>query len=103
MISERAYKRKARGTQMSNLKKIIISLPASLLEQTDRIAEAQKKNRSELIREALNLYHEEEKKKQIRAELIRGYEEMSGLNLLLAEEGMEETLTDLEKYESKLL
>ena len=28
---------------MSNLKKIIISLPASLLEQTDRIAEAQRK------------------------------------------------------------
>ena len=56
-----------------------------------------------MIREALNLYHEEEKKKQIRAELIRGYEEMSGLNLFLAEEGMEETLTDLEKYESKLL
>jgi CopG family transcriptional regulator/antitoxin EndoAI len=88
---------------MSNLRKVIISLPASLLEQTDRIAEEQKKNRSELIREALNLYHEEEKKKRIRTELIRGYEEMSGLNLLLAEEGMGEALIDLEKYEARLL
>jgi CopG family transcriptional regulator/antitoxin EndoAI len=88
---------------MSNLKKIIISLPASLLEQTDLIVEEQKKNRSELIREALNLYLAEQKKKRIRAELIRGYEEMSGLNLRLAEEGMREALTDLDEYETKLL
>ena len=88
---------------MSNLKKIIISLPASLLEQIDCKTEEQNKNRSELIREALILYLAEQKKKRIRAELIRGYEEMNELSLNLAEEGMGEALTDLEKYEAKLL
>ncbi len=87
---------------MSNLKKIIISLPAPLLEQTDRIAEEQDKNRSELIREALLLYLSEQKKKKIRENLIRGYEEMNGLSLILAEEGMGDALTDLNEYESNL-
>lgn len=88
---------------MSNLKKIIISLPNSLLEQTNRIAEEKNKNRSELIREALTLYLTEHKKKQIREKLILGYEEMAELNRKLAEEGMGDTLKELEKYEAKLI
>ncbi len=88
---------------MSNLKKIIISLPGLLLEQTDRIAEQQNKNRSELIREALILYLDEQKKKQIRLELIRGYEEMGALNLSLSEDGMGDALADLKQYETKLV
>lgn len=93
---------KTRGEQMSNLKKTIVSLPVSLLEQTDRFAEEQNKNRSELIREALVLYMTEQKKKQIRKELILGYSEMNELSIEMAEEGMEEALTDLKEYEIKL-
>lgn len=88
---------------MSNLKKIIISLPESLLVQTDRIADKQNKNRSELIREALTLFINEEKKKQIREDLTKGYEEMRELNLNLSEEGMGEALTDLKQYETESL
>ena len=86
---------------MSNLKKIIITLPDSLLKQADQIAEEQKNNRSELIREALILYLAEQKKKRIRTELIRGYEEMKELNLRLAEEGMGESLENQKVYEEK--
>lgn len=88
---------------MSNLKKVIISLPNPMLEEADRLAVKQNINRSELIREALILYLKDQKKKQIRKELIRGYEEMNGLSLILAEEGMEEALTDLNEYEVKLI
>jgi CopG family transcriptional regulator/antitoxin EndoAI len=88
---------------MSNLKKIIISLPESLLLQTDRIADKQNKNRSELIREALTLFINEQKKKQIREDLTKGYEEMRELNLDLSEEGMGEALMDLKQYETESL
>ncbi len=87
---------------MSNLKKTIVSLPISLLEQTDRFAEEQNINRSELIREALALYLTEQKKKQIREKMILGYEEMNELSRNMAEEGMGEALTDLKEYEEKL-
>lgn len=87
---------------MSNLKKIIVSLPQSLLVQIDNLAKAQEKNRSELIREALSFYISEYKKKQIRQQLISGYEEMRGINLNLAEEGMGNALADLKEYETKL-
>ncbi len=87
---------------MSNLKKIIVSLPQSLLVQIDNLAKAQEKNRSELIREALSFYISEYKKKQIRQQLISGYGEMRGINLNLAEEGMGNALADLKEYETKL-
>lgn len=87
---------------MSNLKKIIISLPESLLRQTDNLVKLQGKNRSGLIREALAFYLTEYKKKQIREQLISGYEKMKEINLNLAEEGMGNTLTDLKEYETKL-
>ncbi len=86
---------------MQNLKKIIITLPGALLEQADRASREENKNRSELIREALILYLAEQKKKRIRQELIRGYEEMGKLSLSLAEEGMREALADLEEYETR--
>jgi CopG family transcriptional regulator/antitoxin EndoAI len=88
---------------MSNLKKIIISLPGELLGQTDCSAKEQRINRSELIRRALYLYLAEYKKDKIRKELISGYEEMKELNLSLAEEGMNDTLKDIEEYEAKLI
>lgn len=87
---------------MSNLKKTIVSLPISLLEQIDRFAEEQNKNRSELVREALTLYLSEQKKKQIREKMILGYEEINELSRNMAEEGMGEALTDLKEYEEKL-
>ena len=87
---------------MSNLKKIIISLPESLLEQADCIVKEDKKNRSELVREALTFYLAERKKKRIRTEMMHGYREMGMLNLSLSEEGLGEDLADLKQYENEL-
>jgi Arc/MetJ-type ribon-helix-helix transcriptional regulator len=39
-------------------KKIIVALPHTLLDSIDRIAEAEHRNRSDLIREALRRYEE---------------------------------------------
>ena len=86
---------------MSNLKKIIVSLPQPLLEQADRVMEEEKKNRSELVREALSLYLSERKKKLIRDHMERGYQEMGMLNQTLSEEGLAADLADLIQYETK--
>lgn len=86
---------------MSNLKKIIVSLPEPLLEQTDHVLAEEHKNRSELIREALVLYLSERRKKGIREQMERGYLEMGEINLTLSEEGLDSDLADLVQYEAK--
>ncbi|NLP31085.1 MAG: ribbon-helix-helix protein, CopG family [Clostridiales bacterium] len=87
---------------MSNLKKIIVSIPQSLLEQAELIMEEEQKNRSELIREALAMYFAQKEKERIRNEMIKGYKEMSMINSDLSEEGMNDYLEDLKEYERKL-
>lgn len=86
---------------MSNLKKIIVSLPEPLLLQTDYVLAEERKNRSELIREALVLYLSERRKKGIREQMERGYLEMGEINLTLSEEGLNSDLADLVQYEAK--
>jgi len=88
---------------MSNLKKVIISLPESLLDQADRIMKEDDKNRSELVREALVLYLNERKKERIREELMHGYKAMGLLNISLSEEGIDADLADLNQYEKDLI
>ena len=87
---------------MSNLKKIIVSIPQYLLEQAELIMEEEQKNRSELIREALAMYFAQKEKERIRNEMIKGYKEMSMINSDLSEEGMNDYLEDLKEYERKL-
>lgn len=87
---------------MSNLKKIIVSLPEALLEQADRIVEEENRNRSELIREALSEYLLRRKKQKIRQQMISGYQVMGNLNIDLSEEGLGPDLPGLEQYERNL-
>ncbi|MDD2216050.1 MAG: ribbon-helix-helix protein, CopG family [Eubacteriales bacterium] len=87
---------------MSNRKKIITSLPESLLEQVDSIVKEDHKNRSELIREALVLYLTDRRKKQIRREMVEGYQKMGDLNQSLSEDGIGADLADLKQYELNL-
>ena len=87
---------------MSNRKKIITSLPESLLEQVDSIVKEDHKNRSELIREALVLYLTDRRKKQIRREMVEGYQKMGDLNQSLSEDGIDADLADLKQYELNL-
>ncbi|HWI65567.1 MAG TPA: hypothetical protein VNT75_27380, partial [Symbiobacteriaceae bacterium] len=44
-------------------------------------------NRSALVREAVRIYVEERKKRDMREQMKRGYREMARINLTLAEEG----------------
>lgn len=70
---------------MSQLKKVLITVPDSLLEAVDSAAKVEKVNRSELVREAMKMYLSERKKRARQEELKKGYQEMAEINLSLAE------------------
>ena len=75
---------------MARTKRIMISLPQALLKEVDGVVEMEKRTRSEFIREAMKLYLQERKKKQIRERMQEGYMEMARLNLALANEAINE-------------
>lgn len=70
---------------MSQLKKVLITVPDSLLEAVDSAAKVDNINRSELVREAMKMYLSKRKKRTESEELKKGYQEMAELNLSLAE------------------
>ena len=71
---------------MAESKRIMISLPESLLAEVDGIVTLEKVNRSEFIREAINSVLMERRKKGIREQMRKGYLEMAQLNLAIARE-----------------
>ncbi|SHJ86144.1 CopG family ribbon-helix-helix protein [Tepidibacter formicigenes] len=83
-------------------KKIVVSLPNSLLVEVDKIIKVENKNRSEFIREAMNLYLREKRKIETRESMIKGYREMGAINLALAEMGLSIDVSSLEGYEGKI-
>ena len=70
---------------MSRQRKILISVPDSLLTEVDDFANSININRSEFIRDAMRLYIKERKKTELVARMKKGYEEMAEINLELAE------------------
>lgn len=76
------------GVGLAQTKRIMISLPDSLLAEVDGIVALENRNRSELIREAMHMYLQEIKKQRIREQLKQGYQEMARTNLALAEEAL---------------
>ena len=74
---------------MSETKRIMISLPDNLLDEVDGIVATEERTRSEFIREAMRLYLQDRKKRQIRESMQKGYIEMARLNLNLANEALE--------------
>ncbi len=87
---------------MAESKRIIVSLPDSLLKEVDSIVSMEKKNRSQFIREAMKLYIRERKKMEIIEQLKKGYIEMANINLTLAEYGLTEDIHDFGSYGGKL-
>ena len=87
---------------MARQKKILISLPDSLLDEADSMASSQNINRSEFIREAMKLYIREKKKADIVCKLKKGYEEMAEFNLEYSEFCVESDNRQLLHYEEKL-
>jgi len=83
-------------------KKIVVSLPNSLLSEVDKIIKVENKNRSEFIKEAMNLYLREKTKVQTRESMIKGYREMGVINLALAEMGLSIDMSSLQGYEGKI-
>ncbi|MHB1404852.1 MAG: CopG family ribbon-helix-helix protein [Desulfitobacteriaceae bacterium] len=71
---------------MAESKRIMISLPESLLAEVDGIVTLEKRNRSEFIREAINSILHERRRKGIREQMRKGYQEMAQLNLAMAKE-----------------
>jgi CopG family transcriptional regulator/antitoxin EndoAI len=72
---------------VAELKRIMISIPNSLLQEVDGIVAVDKLSRSQFIREAMRLYIEDRKRKAVRDMMKKGYQEMAVINLSLAEEG----------------
>lgn len=72
---------------MGDLRRIMISLPHSLLEEVDGMVALEHTNRSELIRQAMRQYISARRRRELRDQMKQGYIDMAALNLALAEEG----------------
>lgn len=87
---------------MAETRRIMISLPNSLLEEVDYIVSNEKLNRSEFIRQAMKLYIKEKRRVEISEKMKNGYKEMSQINSTLAEMGFDQDMRELFVYEAKL-
>lgn len=87
---------------MPGLRKIMISVPDSLLKEVDNIVSTEKKSRSALVREAMKLYIEHKKKRNLKDSMKKGYKEMAEINLKLAEMCFEADNELDNHYEEKL-
>jgi CopG family transcriptional regulator/antitoxin EndoAI len=72
---------------VGDLRRIMISLPDSLLEEVDGMVALEHTNRSELIRQAMRQYISARRRRELRDQMKQGYLAMATLNLALAEEG----------------
>ena len=87
---------------MPEIKKILISLPETLLNEVDNLASIDNINRSELIREAMKLYLGQRKRTELREKLIKGYQEMAQLSISLSEDCFSQDVEDFLNYEKNL-
>lgn len=79
----------------TNIKKDVFKDPNMMLPM-------EYKNMSDFIVDAMKLFIEEKKKRELIEKLKIGYKKMSILNLKLAEIGLEEDIRDLAIYEANL-
>jgi CopG family transcriptional regulator/antitoxin EndoAI len=88
---------------MSENKKIVVSLPESLIEEFEEVLDCKSTNsRNQFIREAVISYIKERKRTNFRELMKKGYEEMAELNSEIAECGIACDCMDLAKYEAVL-
>jgi CopG family transcriptional regulator/antitoxin EndoAI len=74
---------------MAEVKKVLITLPESLLSEVDYLASLDNKNRSEFIREAMQHYLDERRQSELRTQMVQGYSEMADINRKISEEWLE--------------
>lgn len=87
---------------MAESKKILVSLPDTLLREVDEIVSLEKKNRSEFIREAMKFYIRERQRIEIREKMKKGYEEMAKINSEWTEASIYSDNQTLDLYETIL-
>ena len=87
---------------MNEIKKILISMPESLLNEIDAAISGDKLNRSEFVREAIRFYLNEKKNNEIKLMLIKGYQEMAGINSEIAEQSYDYDSMQIVEYERRL-
>ncbi len=87
-----------KGGIMKEAKRICVSVPRSLLEEMDSMAESEDTSRSEFIRDAVRSYIHSRQLYDLRESLREGYENMASLNLKLAE-----ACIDVENESSEVL
>lgn len=89
-------------TVLSQLKKVLITVPDSLLEQVDLMAKSEKTNRSEFVREAMKLYLKSKKHAEYEEQMKKGYREMGDINLSISEMYFDVENEQFSEYEEKL-
>ncbi|MBQ3225442.1 MAG: ribbon-helix-helix protein, CopG family [Clostridia bacterium] len=87
---------------MSQLRKVLITVPDSLLAQVDDCVGRENLSRSEFVREAMRHYLEEKQKAALKEEMQKGYQEMAELNLSIAAMCFEAEEEAFSAYEEKL-
>lgn len=65
-------------------KRIIVTLSEILLSEVDQVTCLENKNRSDLVREALQFYVDKRKREVLVEQMKNGYLEMARINLTLA-------------------
>lgn len=90
------------GASVAESKKIMVSLPDSLLKEIDDIANSSCNNRSEFIRNAMRYYIEEVKRVDFAGKMKFGYMEMGEINKTLAEIGLTADNEMICRYETRL-
>jgi len=63
------------GDMVAEVKRILLFLPNSLLQEIDGIIETAKLSRSQFVREAICVHGEEYKRKAVRDMMAKGYQE----------------------------
>ncbi len=87
---------------MAEVKKILISVPETLLQEVDARVSCEQSNRSRLIQRAVRFYLKEQKKAERLKQMKTGYMEMADINLELAEICFPADCEQAENYEEKL-
>lgn len=87
---------------MAESKRILVSLPNTLLDEVDAFVNHSGISRSELIREAMREYVAHRRKIEIEEKLKEGYQLMAGINLQWAEMCFDADNEQQFEYEEKL-
>jgi len=87
---------------LSQLKKVLITVPENLLKEADELVQSEKMNRSEFVREAMKLYIREKRRSLLRSQMEKGYQEMAEINLAVSEMYFEAENDALSVIEEKL-